>query len=446
MTDFDAGGDFRLPDDRTSSGPFYGWVVVAASFTVMFVAFSAAYCFPAFYLPLSAEFGVTNAEMSTVFSITAALFFGIGGFTGKLADKFGARPVILYGVILVAIGLYLASIAETMLQIYVAVGVSVGLGVGFCYVPAVGPVQRWFIQRRVAATGFAVLGIGMASFLAPRIMGWVIETYDWRTAYFYLTILVVALGLVAAWLLVNDPADKGQHPDGQLQLPAAAQGMVSVGTWTAVTSLPFWLVYLGVVAMSFGLFIPPVHLPRYSETLQLTADLHPLIDPLVGTGGAAGLTLVAVLGLGSIVGRLILSPLAARLGSLGTMIFLYIVMGAMLGLWLIAGASFWKLAVFALVFGMSYGGFVAISPTVMTEYFGVRNAGSIIGWLYTAVGLGVLLGPWFAGYMYDRENSYDTVLMICIGLCAFAAFLIVICPSARKWRAARVAAENGFPD
>lgn len=439
MASYDMRDDFGQSD-----GPFYGWVVVCASFTVMFVVFSAAYCFPAFYLPLSREFGVSNAEISTVFSITAALFFGIGGFTGKLADHYGARPVILYGVVLVAVGLYLASIAENMAQIYVAVGVSVGIGVGFSYVPAVGPVQRWFVRQRVTATGFAVLGIGMASFLAPRVMGWVIETYDWRTAYYYLTVLVIALGLVAAWLLVNDPADKGQHPDGEAQLPEAAHAMVSVSTWSAVTSLPFWLVYLGVVAMSFGLFIPPVHLPRYTETLQVTANLHPAIDPLIGTGGAAGLTLVAILGLGSIIGRLILSPLVTRFGTLGTLIFLYLVMGAMFGLWMIAGDTFWILAIFVVLFGTSYGGFVAISPTIMTEYFGARNAGSIIGWLYTAVGLGVLFGPWFAGHMYDLESSYDKVLQICMGLCVFAVVLIAICPSSRKWRAKRVASDNGF--
>src|SRR4051794_36590797 len=130
---------------------FHGWFVVAAAFAVTFVGFGSAYTFSAFLESLQRDFGASRGSVSLVFSLAGFLYFGLGIVSGPLADRFGARPLAIIGMLLTGLGLAAASAAHSLLEVYAAYGLGVGLGVGCAYVPAVGAVQRWFVRRR----GFA---------------------------------------------------------------------------------------------------------------------------------------------------------------------------------------------------------------------------------------------------------------------------------------------------
>jgi MFS family permease len=149
--------------DRTPGGSiFRGWYVVAAAFTVTFVGFGCAYTFSAFVQPLQADFGASRGSVSLVFSLAGFLYFALGVLSGPLADRWGSRVMAVAGMLLTGAGLALASVAQSLAQVYAAYGLGVGLGVGLSYVPAVGAVQRWFVRRRGFASGIAVAGIGWA--------------------------------------------------------------------------------------------------------------------------------------------------------------------------------------------------------------------------------------------------------------------------------------------
>src|SRR5215468_7628805 len=186
---------------------FRGWLVVAGAFAVTFVGFGSAYTFSAFVGSLQHDFGASRGSVSLVFSLAGFLYFALGIVSGPLADRFGSRP-------LAVIGMALASVAQSLVQVYLAYGLGVGVGVGFAYVPAIGAVQRWFVRRRGFASGLAVAGIGVGTLVMPPLASWLIASLGWRGAYLLLGALAAVIGAGLALLITDDPHDRGLHPDG----------------------------------------------------------------------------------------------------------------------------------------------------------------------------------------------------------------------------------------
>jgi MFS family permease len=430
-----------LTTTRTPVGarvrPFYGWAVVAGTFVLLFIGFGTAYSFAAFFQALRDEFQGSRADVSLVFGITGFLYFSLGAVSGPLADRFGPRRVVAAGVLLIAAGVLVASRAQALWQVYLTYSLGVGVGVGFAYVPAISAVQRWFVRRRGVASGLAVAGIGVGNLAMPPMAAALIDHTDWRTAYVLLGLLALTLGLGAAALIEHSPQRRGLLPDGAppfppsphpsgTPLPRAGEGLGvradEVGVRAALGSRPFKLLYAAVAACSAGLFIPFVHLVPYARD-------H-------GLSGTAGAWLVALIGVGSTVGRFALGSMADRLGRRRSLMVMFAGMGLAL-LWWTVAVDLWSLALFAVLFGVCYGGFVALIPALTADYFGGRSAGSIIGLLYTSVAAGTLVGPWLAGRIYDLRESY--LLPIAVG--AAANFVALGCLAAlmepARWRAER---------
>jgi MFS family permease len=137
---------------------------------------------------------------------------------------------------------------------------------------------------------------------------------------------------------------------------------------------------------------------------------------------AQGVALVSLIGVGSLLGRFTVGPFADRLGRHGSLAAMFAGLGAMLLVWW-ASTAYWALALFALAFGVCYGGYVALLPTLVMDRYGPRAVSGIIGVLYTGAGIGTLLGPWLAGLAYDALGAYD--LPIFVG--ALLAFLAAGC-------------------
>src|SRR5437764_8586351 len=129
----------------TRPGLFHGWLVVAAAFAVTFVGFGSAYTFSAFVGSLQQDFAASRGSVSLVFSLAGFLYFALGLLSGPLADRFGSRRLAVIGMVLTGLGLAAAGMARSLIEVYLAYGLGVGLGVGCAYVPAIGAVQRWFV-------------------------------------------------------------------------------------------------------------------------------------------------------------------------------------------------------------------------------------------------------------------------------------------------------------
>jgi len=393
-------------DEARAAHPnlFHGWIVVWAAFAVMFLGFGAAYSFTAFFDPLQQEFGVSRAPLSLAFSIAGALWFTIGAVSGPLADRFGPRGSTLFGIILLGGGLIVAAAAHRLWQVYLGYGLGIGAGIGFSYVPSIGAVQRWFVRQRGFASGVAVSGIGAGTLFGPPIAAFLIEQLGWRGAYFALGVGVLLLGSVAGFLVDADPHRRGLAPDNdplESDAPRPAPWGLTLGE--AVRTRVFWLLYLAPGCAAMGLFIPFVHLTLYAEDHGISHESAVLLFSLVGVG--------------SIAGRFLLGGIADRFGRRRSFGAMFLGMALMM-LWWLASSTVWQLALFALVFGTCYGGFVALAPAVIVDYFGNRSASALIGTIYTSVAVGTLAGPPLAGLAFDLLHSYT--LPITIG----AAFMV----------------------
>lgn len=458
---------------------FYGWYVVAAAFAVTFVGFGSAYTFSAFVEPLQRDFSASRGQISLVFSLAGFLYFGFGVVSGPLADRFGSRRLAVAGMLLTAVGLAAAGAARTLGQVYASYGLGVGLGVGCAYVPAVGAVQRWFVKRRGFASGLAVAGIGVGTLVMPPFASALIAQIGWRGAYFVLAALAVVIGAGMSLLIENDPRGRGLLPDGgaacgfeavssesrgepfecrtvpsepraespashaakpephaipsesrpvislesrpavspELRVaspePRAASPSTGATVKEAVLSRPFASLYAACLVCSFGVFVPFVHLVPYA----LDHGVRP----------SAAVLLLGAIGVGSTAGRFFLGGIADRLGRRASLLAMFAGMAAALLIWAVA-SGFWMLAVFALVYGVFYGGWVAVLPAVTMDYFGGRNVSGIIGVLYTSVAFGTLIGPVAAGFIYDSGHGY--LLPILASAAANAVAFAIVAGSA----------------
>ncbi len=386
---------------------FYGWFVVAAAFTVTFVGFGCAYTFSAFVESLQREFGASRGSVSLVFSLAGFLYFSLGMVSGPLADRWGSRRFAILGMVLVGAGLAFAAAARTIVEVYVAYGLGVGLGVGCSYVPVVGAVQRWFVKRRGFASGLAVSGIGVGTLVMPPFASHLIESVGWREAYVVLASVAVTLGVGMSLFIANDPAARNLAPDGNAVAPNAPTSAPSgTSLRDAVRTRQFFSLYAACLICSFGVFVPFVHLVPYA------VDNH--------VPQSSAVLLLGVIGVGSTVGRFFLGGLADRIGRRSFVLAMYIGMAVSLAIWAVA-SGFWLLAAFALLFGLFYGGWVAILPALVMDYFGGRSVSGIIGVLYTSVGFGALVGPSAAGFAFDLSQSYLVPILVSVGVNVVAA-------------------------
>ncbi|MEJ2121022.1 MAG: MFS transporter [Alphaproteobacteria bacterium] len=399
-------------------------MVVGGAFTVMFLGFLVAYSFGAFFNALETEFAAQRAEISFVFSFSIFLMFVVGAFAGPAADRLGPRRVIAAGMVLIGVGLTAASRAQALWHLYLLYGLTIGLGVGLSYVPAVGTVQRWFLRRRGLASGIAVSGIGAGTLIGPFAATWLIGLMDWRGAYVALAAVCVVVGLIGALLIEHSPERRGLAPDGDAVSPVAAgSGPVIVSgsdLKAALRSRPFVLYAAATFLTSLGLFTPLVHLPNYARD-------H-------GLGDEAGVNLLGLFGVGSLVGRVLLGAIADRFGRRPTLAATFAIMGAMCLLWW-ASTQVWSLGIFAVVFGTCYGGFVALSPSLMMDYFGGKNVSGIIGILYSAAGIGALAGPTLSGLAFDLLHSYTIPIVAAACFNLLATFVMLATPTPGRWRA-----------
>ena len=381
----------------------YGWVVVAAAFTLMFLGFAAAYSFAAFFSAFEAEFGASRGHISLVFSVAGFLWFAVGAVGGMAADRFGARRVCAVGALCLAAAMALASRAGSLEVLYATYSIGLGLGVGLVYVPAVGAVQPWFVQNRAFASGLAVAGIGAGNIAGPLVAAWAIGLWGWRGAYLAFAAFALIVGSAAA-LSLREKRGVGASPHRR-GIPLGA----------ALRTRPFWLLYASLTLSGVGLFVPMVHLAPYAQD--------------AGYSEAQGVMLVSLVGLGSLLGRFAIGGIADRLGRTATLAAMYAGLGLMLLVWW-STQNWWLLALFALVFGTCYGACVALLPTILMDQYGAHSVSGIIGCLYTGAGIGTLLGPWLAGVAFDWFGRYDAPILASAVLSLLAAACVV--PLAKK--------------
>jgi OFA family oxalate/formate antiporter-like MFS transporter len=245
-----------------------------------------------------------------------------------------------------------------------------------------------------------------------------------------MSILVFTCGVSAAILIAESPERRGLAPDGdvieadalntpQETFKPEATSIREISLKDTLHTKPFWLLYAGSFSFGLGLFIPFVHL------IPFTNDL--------GLPNATGVMLFSLIGVGSIVGRLLLGSIADKLGRRQSLAAMYVGAAAIFAWWLVA-ANVWQLAIFAIIYGACYGGYVAILPAVTADYFSGPKISGIIGMIYTSVAVGNLIGPTAAGFIFDLAQSYTIPIFASMITSFFAAICAFVLEEPDKWR------------
>ena len=379
-------------NDRVDSAA--GWLVVAATTTATFAVFGVVYSFGAVFTAIREEFGVGKGQAALFFSITTFIYFVVGVFTGRLADRYGPRPLLLAGALSIGLGLFLTSLVNNILLGYLTYGVGAGIGVGCAYVPMVATVGGWFEKDRTKAMGVAVAGIGVGTLVGAPLAKHLVISYGWRNAFVVLGVGSAALLALASIGARRPPGSGTQEPPPPLRLLLKDQRFI-------------WL-YISMTFLSSGLFVPMVYLDDYLES----------------QGRSGGALLIGIIGATSVVGRLALGAVASKVDLMRLYQICVMALGASYVIWLLAGANYTSLVVFAVCMGTAYGGWIALSPAVTAYLFGPIGLGGVLGALYTSAGIGGLVGPPVIGVVIDATN-YKTAIGLAIVLSAVSLALLI---------------------
>jgi len=371
------------------------WVIAFAAFLSMFTTFAVAYSFGAFVKPMTAEFQSGRAAISAVFSITAFIYFLFGAAAGHISDRIGPRPMMVASAFFMGAGLILTSSINHLWLSYLTYGIGVGLGVACGYVPMVAVVSGWFVRRRNTALGIAVSGIGFGTIVGAPLAAKCISLYGWRATY-------VLFGMLSASLLLFSAALAKRSP--------IARSRSGPTTGEALRTPAFMLLYASSFLCSMPLFVPFVFLPAFAHDLGISA--------------VASAALIGVIGIASVCGRLGLGALADRVGLIGLYLLCFLLQALSYAIWLDAH-SYLTLVIFALVIGTGYGGYVALAPAVLAQFFGTGNLGALVGSLFTSNAFGTLIGPPLAGFIIDHTGGYRWAIAAALAMAA-AAFLVLL--------------------
>jgi MFS family permease len=375
---------------------FYGWVIVAAGIVMTCVGIGSMLSLGVFLQPMSEAMGWSRTGISLA-ALLNFLCMGVGSFVwGTLSDRFGTRVVVLCGGILLGAGLVGASQAATLGQFQLLFGVVVGVAAGSFYAPMTSTTTRWFTEHRSLAVALVSSGLGLGSMTVAPLASWIITTYDWRVA-------MLVIGDVA-WLLLIPAALLVRNPPAPAPAAAPAFGVAPAREFTVAEALR---------TPQFA----AIALTHFACCAAHSGPIFHMVTNVIdhGISAMAATTVLSAAGLASLSGRVICGLLADRLGAKRVLIVGLAIQAAAVGLYLVTREliGFYALA---LMFGLAYGGVMPLYAIVVREYFGARIMGATFGAVAFASTLGMALGPWLGGVLYDSFGSYAWLFVGSFGI------------------------------
>jgi MFS family permease len=371
---------------------FYGWIVLAASVAVIAVGTGTIFSLAVFLRPLEEEFGWSRSLISGI-ALVNWIIFGVGSFAwGALSDRIGARRVVATGAGILGAALVLSSQVRSAAQLYAAFGILGAIGASAFYVPLAATATRWFAARRGLAMGIISGGMGLGIFLVPPTARALITALGWRPAFALFGALAWVVAAVAVRYLVNRPEERGLRSYGDTLAPAAARGAApSVTPADALRHPAFWgvaLVHFGCCAAHSG---PIFHMVAHAMDLGVTK--------------MAAASMLGLSGATSIAGRLSAGLLADRFGAKPALVGMLALQATILSGYLYADGTVSLFAV-ALGFGVAYGGAMPLYALVAREFFGERVVGTTFGGIFFISCIGMGLGAYGGGFLFDRLGTY----------------------------------------
>jgi OFA family oxalate/formate antiporter-like MFS transporter len=395
---------------------FYGWYIVAASLVIIILDGLLLYSFGVFLPYLNKDFGLSRAAGSSLFSFRSLIQAPCFILAGRLIDRFDPRAVIFGGGAIAAAGMLFAGIVQTTWQLYISYGFFVGLGDAVLYITCVALISRWFIKRRALAIGIITTGVPLSGLITNPLTAWLIHSFGVRHALFALGGLMLT-ALMSAFVLRARPEDKNLRPYGEEPERHEEEAVEKVTApekdkkdWTALEAISttnYWLLY-SMYFLGFTTFLIIV-----TQFYNFEIDLK--VPALVAAGPPAAI------GLGSIIGRTLLSSILAESLEQKKVILICMFAQGSSVILLLFFSHIWAFYLFGFLFGFFYSAWVPIFPTLLGKFYGLGALGTIYGIFGTSYSIAAIGGPLLAGYVHDITGTYRYPLIFTIFCCYIAA-------------------------
>ncbi len=364
--------------------PAYAYVRLAAALTLMTIGTVGMYGIVVALKPIAVEFGVSRSAVSTAYAVTM-IGFGVGGIVmGRWSDRVGVMWPALTGSLMLSLGFFLAAKATSMWQLYLAQGLLIGgLGNAAVFAPLVADTTLWFHRRRGLAVAVAASGIYLAGVVWPPVLQYFIDQSDWRATYGGISVfLLLAMPPLCLILHRRAMAVLEVQPEDQ----AAAQRPLGL----APNGLHGLLCCAGI-ACCVAMAVPQAHIVAHASDL--------------GHAARRGAEMLALMLATGVVSRIAFGWISDRIGGLATLLLGGVLQAVTLFLFMFA-ETLSALYLMSAIFGLSQGGIVPSYAIVVRRYFVPGQAGWRIAMVLSMTLLGMALGGWLAGLLYDWTGSY----------------------------------------
>ncbi len=382
----------------------YAWIRLFVSLALMTIGgvgmYGAAVVLPA----VQTEFSAVRGDASLPYTLTL-IGFGVGGVVmGRLADRFGVMVVVMLGTLFLGAGLVAAGAAGTLWQFGLAHGLLIGmLGTSATFAPLVADTAQWFDRRRGIALAICMSGNYLAGVVWPPVMQHFIDTAGWRSTYIGLGVVCVLTMLPLALVLRPRPPPAVAYSDGtggnptppirSARFVGQSDPQRPLGLHPGMLQL---LLCVAGVACCVAMAMPQVHIVAYCTDL--------------GFGAARGAEMLSLMMASGIVSRLVSGWISDHIGGLHTLLLGSALQGVALLLFL-PSDGLMPLYVVSGLFGLFQGGIVPSYALIVREYFAPQQAGARVGMVLMATMLGMALGGWLSGAIFDWTGSYHAAFI-----------------------------------
>ena len=362
----------------------YSWLRLLVTVLIATVANVGIWAVVVVMPAIEAEFGADRASASLPYTLTM-IGFALGNLViGRIVDRFSVTIALIGAALGIALSFYLTTLAPSIMMISAAhllVGICTGVGFG----PLIADISHWFLRRRGIAVALVASGNYLSGAIWPTLLADILAESGWRQVYVLLAVITLATVIPLSLLLRRRVPDEA-HGIAQTasDLRAKSAGM-SPRTLT-------WLLGIAGIGCCVAMSMPQVHIVAYCVGL--------------GYGPAVGAEMLSLMLLGGVVSRLISGLAADKLGGLRILLigstlqclalFFYLPYDGMVSLYVISA-----------MFGLAQGGIVPSYALVVREYLPAREAGARVGFVVMLTIVGMALGGWMSGWIYDLTGSYQ---------------------------------------
>jgi len=362
----------------------YAWWRLAASAAISMLGSFGMWGVVVVFPAVQADFGISRADVALSYT-TTMLGFGAGSILlGRLIDRRGAFATMLLATVLLAGGCFLAALAPAFWVFALVQGTLIGFGSAAMFMSLVADISHWFRRRRGLAMAICASGNYVGGALWPKIVEGLTHAYDWRTAYLIVGGIILA-GMLPCCLALMRPSPVHAGAGATAAAPRSTQALgLSPNALQAVLAV-------AGIGCCIAMAMPQVHIVAYCVDL--------------GYGAARGAEMLAILSAGGVISRIASGWIADRIGGIRTLL-LGSTLQAIALLFYLVFDGLTSLFLVSTLFGLVQGGIIPSYGMIVREYFPAREAGMRIGIAISATIVGMALGGWMGGALFDATGSY----------------------------------------